>query len=68
MPKLEILAQELETVAAGKGCDWRGLVFRVRDDHYSRDALIEELKAMKLKFFADKLASRYYDNHQEKDG
>lgn len=65
-PILEELAIELETLqrgAAEKGepVDYKDLMAHVRNDGYSRSLLIQELKGAKLKFFADKVFSGYYE-------
>jgi len=58
MPKLEVLAKELESL--GKA-NLKDVIAHVRDDNYSRERLIKELIAAKCRFFAGKLATGVYD-------
>ena len=69
-PILEELAKELETLQKGsaeKGevKDYKDLIAHARDNGYSRALLISELVAAKLKYFADKVAARYYEAKTE---
>ena len=60
MPKLEDLAKELETMIDRKA-ELSGLITHVRDDNYNRDLLLKELINHKLRYFAQKLKSGYYE-------
>jgi len=66
-PKLEILAQELETLRDGKGMKIDDLIKKTRNDDYPRTALERDLTEAKLKFFAEKLHTGYYELKKEPD-
>ena len=62
LPKLEILARELESMRDEKLI---GLIKKCRNDDYPKDALVRDLKEAKLKFFADKVSYGYYEKYAE---
>jgi len=62
LPKLEILARELESMRDKKLI---GLIKKCRNDDYPKDALVRDLKEAKLKFFADKVSYGYYEKYAE---
>jgi len=66
LPKLKILARELQTIEDGQDRDLTELINHVLDDDYPRKELISELMDNDLSFFAGKVASRYYDNLPKK--
>lgn len=59
IPKLEELARELETL------NQKDLATKARNDSYPRGELIKELIAAKLKLFAAKISSGYYDERYQ---
>jgi hypothetical protein len=66
-PKLEVLAQELETLRDGKGMRVDDLIKKARNDDYPRESMVRDLGEAHLKFFAEKLATGYYELNIEKD-
>jgi hypothetical protein len=63
MPKLEVLARELETFTDRK--DLARVIEHIRNDAYPIDGIVRELIALKMKYFAQKLKSGYYELNKE---
>jgi len=66
----ETLASELETVQKGlkeKGdpTDLSGIISKVRDLSYPTDMIVYTLAAAKLKWFAQKVVTNYYNDHTQ---
>lgn len=60
LPKLEILARELETIQKGQDKNLSDIIYHARNDNYPQKELIDELIKAELRFFAGKVASGYY--------
>ncbi len=63
--KLETLIKELETFNDERKQRLLPIIGHARDDSYSREVLIRELRDAKFGYFANKLKLGYYDANEK---